>query len=80
MVSGIKDTVARAVPGLNFDRVSVMLEQSTEQVISPKIRSNYWYSFWWVYVIVIISSALCAVGSVYGYIYYQKIKKSNEGK
>ena len=36
--------------------------------------------FWWVYVIVIISSALCAVGSVYGYIYYQKIKKSNEGK
>ena len=80
MVSGIKDTVARAVPGLNFDRVSVMLEQSTEQVISPKIRSNHWYSFWWVYVIVIISSALCAVGCVYGYIYYQKIKKSNEGK
>ncbi|MGN0915840.1 MAG: type III secretion system inner membrane ring lipoprotein SctJ [Succinivibrio sp.] len=79
MVSGIKDTVARAVPGLNFDRVSVMLEQSSEQVISPKIKQAPWYSYWWAYVIAILSLALCATGSVCGYIYYQKKKNSKEG-
>lgn len=43
LLSDIKDTAARAVPGLTHDRVSVMLEEFKEQIIKPKPKEKHWY-------------------------------------
>ena len=43
MIGDIKETVARAVPGLTQDRVSVMLESFIEKIIPPQTKKTPWY-------------------------------------
>ncbi len=53
MISGIKETVARSVPGLTLDRVSVLTEVFKENVIKPTLVEEKWYEN--VYIVVSIS-------------------------
>lgn len=43
MVAGIKDTAAKAVPGLNIDHVSVLTELFQESRLAPKLKVKHWY-------------------------------------
>lgn len=44
MVGEIKETAARAVPGLSQERVSVMLESFREKIIPPAVKQVPWYN------------------------------------
>lgn len=43
MIAGIKDTAAKAVPGLNIDNVSVMTELFQESILAPRLKVPKWY-------------------------------------
>lgn len=43
MIAGLKETAARAVPGLSVDRVSVVTEEAVPVVLPPKIKISEWY-------------------------------------
>ncbi len=43
MVAGIKDTAAKAVPGLSLDNVTVMMELFQENILAPQIKKSAWY-------------------------------------
>ncbi len=43
MITGMKDTAAKAVPGLTIDNVSVMTELFQESAVAPKTRAIPWY-------------------------------------
>ncbi|MBO8416588.1 MAG: type III secretion inner membrane ring lipoprotein SctJ [Proteobacteria bacterium] len=43
MLAEIKDIAAKAVPGLTYDRVTVMTELFTEKVKAPVLPVRHWY-------------------------------------
>ena len=43
LISGIKDTVSKAVPGLDLKRVSVLTQEFNENIIKPSVKSKAWY-------------------------------------
>lgn len=43
MIAGIKDTAAKAVPGLNIDNVAVMTELFQESILAPRLKVPKWY-------------------------------------
>ncbi len=44
MISGIKDTAAKAVPGLTLDNVSVLTELFQESALAPRTLEIPWYN------------------------------------
>lgn len=55
MISGIKDTTTRSVPGLTHDRVSVLTEEFNERVVQPSIKTKAWYENPWSIVGICVS-------------------------
>lgn len=47
MIPGIKETVAKSVPGLNADRVSVLTEFFEENIVAPVQKAIPWYETPW---------------------------------
>ncbi len=43
MVGEIRETTAKAVPGLNRERVNVMLEDYREKILPPALKTTPWY-------------------------------------
>lgn len=43
MIAEVKDIAAKAVPGLTYDRVTVMTELFTEKVKAPVLPVRHWY-------------------------------------
>ena len=43
MIASIKDTAAKAVPGLGLDNVSVMTELFQENILAPQVKAPAWY-------------------------------------
>ncbi|MBU3826300.1 MAG: type III secretion inner membrane ring lipoprotein SctJ [Candidatus Anaerobiospirillum merdipullorum] len=43
MIASIKDTAAKAVPGLSLDNVSVMTELFQENILAPQVKAPAWY-------------------------------------
>ncbi len=43
MVGDIRETTAKAVPGLTRDRVTVMLEDYRENILPPQLKHKEWY-------------------------------------
>lgn len=80
MVSEIKDTAARSVPGLTNDYVSVMMETYNENVVIPQKIDIPWYKGVWGYVGLFLSTfVLTFLICWFGFKY--KIKNlSNEKK
>ncbi len=57
MVGAIRETAAKAVPGLTRDRVNVMLEDYREKILPPALKTVPWY---------MTTSALIAFGILAG--------------
>lgn len=65
MISGIKETVARSVPGLTLDRVSVLTEVFKENFIKPTIIEQKWYEKSYVIAILGIFSLITILGLIF---------------
>ncbi len=74
MISGIKETTARAVPGLNLANVSVVLENFKENIVIPSSHRNKPDNSPMLYILVALGSilvtSLCFI--VYGKIRNKK--------
>lgn len=85
MTGDIKETAARAVPGLTSDRVSVMLESFSEKIIPPAKKTIPWYLSNSAYIAYGIIGTLLAVALSFLFLYKRRIvyiasHKSNEDK
>ncbi|MCR5084574.1 MAG: type III secretion inner membrane ring lipoprotein SctJ [Succinivibrionaceae bacterium] len=80
MVGEIKETASRAVPGLNLDRVSVMLEMFREQILPPKAREIPWYMQTWALVAFGSLGMLAAMGAALGLLAKRGLVSFRRGK
>lgn len=68
MVSAIKDTAARSVPGLTNDLVSVMLETYDENIIIPKKMDESWFKGPLGYLLLGLGVMLLTLGGVLAFV------------
>ena len=66
MISGIKDTTARSVPGLTHDRVAVMTEAFEEEVFPVSIPKTKWYEGTVGYTLSALGGLLVALALILG--------------
>lgn len=83
MTAEIKETAARAVPGLTQDRVSVMLESFSEKIIPPAIKTVPWYLSSSAYIAYGIIASLLATALALFFMYKRNLisfasKKADE--
>jgi len=60
MVGAIRETAAKAVPGLTRERVNVMLEDYREKILPPALKTVPWY---------LTTSALLSFGIIIGIVF-----------
>lgn len=66
MISGIKDTTARSVPGLTHDRVAVMTEAFEEEVFPVSTPKTKWYEGTVGYTLSALGGLLVALALILG--------------
>lgn len=71
MVSAIKDTAARSVPGLTNDLVSVMMETYNENILNPKKNDMLWYQGALGYILLVLLVMFVTIGGVLAYIKFK---------
>ncbi len=69
MIAGIKDTTAKAVPGLQIDHVAVLTELFQEGRLAPKLKVSHWYDNPWAVTgtVLAVIAALAASAVLIAY-------------